>query len=48
MNALKEEFTPGPGLMNATGTAFMLGLGVFFLRYFLNPARRAPPIRRAR
>lgn len=39
MTALKELFTSGPGLMSAAGIAFMLGMGVFFLRYFLKHIR---------
>ena len=39
MNAFKELFTSGPGLMSAAGLAFMLGMGVFFLRHFLRHMR---------
>lgn len=35
MHALKDLFTTDVGLMSAAGIAFMLGMGVFFVRYFL-------------
>ncbi|MBT9487095.1 MAG: DUF3149 domain-containing protein [Rubrivivax sp.] len=35
MHALKDLFTTDVGLMSIGGIAFMLGMGVFFLRYFL-------------
>lgn len=35
MHALKDLFTTDVGLMSMGGIAFMLGMGVFFLRYFL-------------
>ncbi len=35
MHALKDLFTTDVGLMSVTGLAFMLGMGVFFIRYFL-------------
>ena len=34
MHALKDLFTSDVGLMSVAGIAFMLGMGVFFLRYF--------------
>jgi Protein of unknown function (DUF3149) len=34
MHALKDLFTTDVGLMSVGGIAFMLGMGVFFLRYF--------------
>lgn len=34
MHALKDLFTTDVGLMSVAGIAFMLGMGVFFLRYF--------------
>jgi hypothetical protein len=34
MHALKDLFTTDVGLMSIGGIAFMLGMGVFFLRYF--------------
>ena len=39
MSAFKELFTSGPGLMSVAGIAFMLGMGVFFLCYFLKHMR---------
>ena len=39
MNVLKELFTSGPGLMSAAGIVFMLGMGVFFVWYFLKHMR---------
>lgn len=39
MSALKELFTSGPGLMSVIGIAFMLGMGVLFVRYFLKHMR---------
>jgi len=39
MHALKELFTSGPGLMTVAGLSFMLGMGVFFIRYFLKHMR---------
>lgn len=35
MHALKDLFTTDVGLMSVVGIAFMLGMGVFFVRYFL-------------
>jgi Protein of unknown function (DUF3149) len=35
MHALKDLFTSDVGLMSAAGIAFMLGMGVFYVRYFL-------------
>lgn len=35
MSAMKELFTTDVGLMSVGGIAFMLGMGVFFIRYFL-------------
>jgi len=35
MQLLKDLFTTDVGLMSAAGIAFMLGMGVFFVRYFL-------------
>ena len=35
MHALKDLFTTDVGLMSAAGLVFMLGMAVFFVRYFL-------------
>jgi hypothetical protein len=35
MHALKDLFTSDVGLMSISGIVFMLGMGVFFVRYFL-------------
>jgi hypothetical protein len=35
MHALKDLFTTDVGLMSAGGIAFMLGMAVFFVRFFL-------------
>ena len=35
MHALKDLFTTDVGLMSIGGITFMLGMGVFFVRYFL-------------
>jgi hypothetical protein len=35
MHALKDLFTSDVGLMSVAGIAFMLGMAVFFVRYFL-------------
>jgi hypothetical protein len=35
MHALKDLFTSDVGLMSAAGIAFMIGMGVFFVRFFL-------------
>ena len=35
MTALKILFTTDVGLMTAAGFVFMLGMGAFFVRYFL-------------
>lgn len=35
MHALKDLFTSDVGLMSIGGIVFMLGMGVFFVRYFL-------------
>ena len=34
MHLFKELFASDAGLMSAAGIAFMLGMGVFFVRYF--------------
>lgn len=39
MQLFKELFTTDVGLMSAAGLAFMLGMGVFFLRYFFKHIR---------
>jgi len=36
---LKELFTTDVGLMTVIGLSFMLGMGVFFIRYFLRHMR---------
>jgi hypothetical protein len=35
MHALKDLFTTDVGLMSVAGIGFMLGMAVFFVRYFL-------------
>ena len=35
MQILKELFTSDVGLMSLGGIVFMLGMGAFYLRYFL-------------
>jgi hypothetical protein len=35
MHALNDLFTTDVGLMSVAGITFMLGMGVFFVRYFL-------------
>lgn len=39
MHALKDLFTTDVGLMSVVGIAFMLGMGVFFIRYFARHIR---------
>jgi hypothetical protein len=39
MHALRDFFSTDYGLMSAAGLALTLGLGVFFLRYFLRHIR---------
>jgi len=39
MHALAELFTTDVGLMSVAGLAFMLGMGVFYIRYFLRHMR---------
>lgn len=39
MHALKDLFTSDVGLMSAAGIAFMLGMAVFFVRYFIRHMR---------
>jgi hypothetical protein len=39
MHALKDLFTSDAGLMSAAGILFMLGMGVFYIRYFLSHMR---------
>ncbi|WP_428424898.1 DUF3149 domain-containing protein [Methylibium sp.] len=39
MHALKDLFTSDVGLMSLAGITFMLGMGVFFIRYFLKHIR---------
>ncbi|WP_436022205.1 DUF3149 domain-containing protein [Rhizobacter sp. LjRoot28] len=39
MQALKELFTTEVGLMSAAGLTFMLGMGVFFIRYIIKHVR---------
>jgi hypothetical protein len=35
MHALRDLFTTDVGLMSIVGIAFMLGMGIFYVRYFL-------------
>lgn len=39
MHALKDLFTSDVGLMSLAGIVFMLGMGVFFVRFFLSHMR---------
>ncbi len=39
MHALKELFTTDVGLMSLGGLVFMMGMAVFFVRYFLRHIR---------
>jgi hypothetical protein len=39
MHAFVDLFTTDYGLMSIGGIAFMLGMGVFFLRYFFKHMR---------
>jgi hypothetical protein len=39
MHALRDLFTTDVGLMSVAGIAFMLGMGVFFVRYFVRHMR---------
>lgn len=39
MRALQELFTSDVGLMSVAVIAFMLGMGAFFVRYFLRHMR---------
>jgi Protein of unknown function (DUF3149) len=39
MRLLSELFSSDVGLMSIGGIAFMLGMGVFYLRYFLKHMR---------
>ncbi len=36
---LKELFTTDVGLMTVIGLSFMIGMGVFYIRYFLRRMR---------
>ena len=46
MQALKERFTADVGLMSVGGIAFMLGMAVFFVRYFMRHMRKDGRARR--
>ncbi len=39
MQIIKELFTSEVGLFSAAGIAFMLGMGIFFVRFFLRHMR---------
>lgn len=39
MNVLRELFTSDVGLFSLAGLTFMLGMGVFYVRYFLRHMR---------
>jgi hypothetical protein len=39
MHALKDLVTTDAGLMSLGGIVFMLGMGVFYVRYFLTHMR---------
>ena len=39
MRVLQELLTTDVGLMSAAGITFMLGMGVFFVRYFFKHMR---------
>ena len=40
MHALKDLFTTDVGLMSIGGITFMLGMAVFFVRYFMSHIRQ--------
>jgi hypothetical protein len=39
MHALRDLFTIDMGLMSITGLSFIIGMGVFFVRYFVRHVR---------
>jgi len=47
MHALKDLFTSDVGLMSAAGIAFMLGMAVFYIRFFLRHMREDEARQRA-
>ena len=42
MKLLKDLFSTDYGLMSIGGIAFMMGMGVFFLRLFMGKMRHDP------
>ena len=48
MHALTDLFTTDYGIMSAAGIAFMLGMVVFFIRYFLRHMREDEASEKAR
>lgn len=50
MHALKDLFTSDVGLMSLAGLSFMIGMAVFFVRYFVRhieeDARKADALAR--
>ncbi|MCP5281456.1 MAG: DUF3149 domain-containing protein [Rhodoferax sp.] len=48
MHALKDLFTTDVGLMSAGGIAFMIGMAVFFIRFFLRHMREDEAREKAR
>jgi len=48
MHALKDLFTTDVGLMSAGGMAFMIGMAVFFIRFFLRHMREDEAREKAR
>lgn len=48
MQVFKDLFTSDVGLMSAAGLAFMMGMGVFYLVYFLRHIRQDTERERAR
>ena len=48
MEVFKDLFTSDVGLMSAAGIAFMLGMAVFFVRYFLRHMREDEALEKAK
>jgi hypothetical protein len=48
MQVFKDLFTTDVGIMSAAGIAFMLGMAVFFIRFFLRHMREDEALEKAK
>ncbi|MBL8320419.1 MAG: DUF3149 domain-containing protein [Burkholderiaceae bacterium] len=46
MRALQELFSTDVGILSVIVIGFMLGMGVYFIRFFTSHAKESPPAER--